>query len=100
MNKKTKMIIMITAAISAVAAIAGGIIYFISSRNDNQPPTLTEVVESRVAAYRTDLRDSYASMTDQESVAEYLNNWAENKGIKSKIDDHNNVIYSLPASDG
>ena len=54
MNKKTKMIIMITAAIIAVAAIAGGIIYFISSRNDNQPPTLTEVVESRVAAYRTD----------------------------------------------
>ena len=100
MKKKTKMIIMITAAIIAVAAIAGGIIYFISSRNDNQPPTLTEVVESRVAAYRTDLRDSYASMTDQESVAEYLNNWAENKGIKSKIDDHNNVIYSLPASDG
>ena len=50
MNKKTKMIIMITAAIIAVAAIAGGIIYFISSRNDNQPPTLTEVVESRCSS--------------------------------------------------
>ncbi len=100
MKKRTKIIIIAIAAIVAAAAVTGGIIYFVSLRNDNKPPTLTEVVDSRVAAYRTDLRDSYASMTDQKTVAEYLDHWAENKGIESEIDDHNNVIYYLPASEG
>lgn len=99
MNKKKKIIIIAVAAVLLIAAAATAV-YFLKSSDKEDVPTLSETVESRVAAYRTDLRDSMASMTDQKSVAEYLYTWAQNKGIDSKIDNNNNVIYTLPATEG
>ena len=99
MNKKKKIIIIICIAIIIICACAAAVYYFFFQSDDN-PPTLEETVNNRISAYETDLLDSFASMTNQAAVTRYLVNWAENKGIKSEIDDHNNVIYSLPASDG
>lgn len=98
--KNKKKIIIIAAAVVAVAAIAATAFYFISKGKAQEPPTLQEAVESRVAAYETDLRDSLASMTDQAQVAKYLSNWAENKGIDVKTDKNNNVIFSIKATEG
>ena len=99
MNKKKKIIIIVAAVLLLAAAIAAAV-YFIGREKAQQGPTLEETVESRVAAYKTDLRDSFPSMTDQRAVAEYLDNWAKNKGIESEIDKHGNVIYAVPASEG
>lgn len=92
MKNKKKLIAIILIMLLAVAAVATGI-YF--ATNGEKEPTLKETVEGRITAYETDLRDSLASMTDQKSVAKYLINWAENKGIEVKSDRYNNVVFNL-----
>ncbi len=98
MNKKKKIIIAVCAVILATVLILA--VYFYFSKEKKEPPTLEETVNSRIAAYETDLADSISSMTTQEAVKKYLVNWAENKGIDVKTDDAGNVIYSLPATEG
>jgi len=99
MNKKKKIIIIIVCVVLVIAAIAAAA-YFYFSNNKDKAPTLEETVDSRIAAYETDLTDSMEAMTDQASVSRYLVNWAENKGIDVKTDSSGNVIYSIKATEG
>lgn len=96
-NKKKLIIIISVAAVVLICAAAGIYLGFIKGGKE---PSLQETIDSRISAYETDLRDSLASMTDQESAAKYIATWAENKGIDTKIDRNNNVILTLDATSG
>ncbi len=96
---KDKKRLIITGCVALVVIIAMVVgIYFLFIKED-KTPTLQESIDTRVAAYETDLSDSLQSMTDQAAVTKYLVNWAENKGIHVEKDDYNNVIYSVPATE-
>lgn len=97
-NKKKKIIIAVCAVIIIAACSVSAYFYF--SKSKEKPPTLEETINSRIAAYETDLVDSMESMTSQEAVRKYLVNWAENKGIKVTADKAGNVIYSVKATEG
>lgn len=61
--------------------------------------TLTEKIEMKVTAYRTDLEDSMSTLSSPEKVAEYLTHWADSKGIAYRCDDHNNVVMEVETSE-
>ena len=68
-NKKKLIIIISVAAVVLICAAAGIYLGFIKGGKE---PSLQETIDSRISAYETDLRDSLASMTDQESAAKYI----------------------------
>ncbi len=98
MKNKKKLIIGIVAVVAVIAIAV--LAYFLIFKGGNKSPSLRETVDNRVIAYETDLRDSLSSMTDQESVANYLATWAKNKGIEAKTDKNNNVVLTINATEG
>ena len=96
MKNKKKLIAIIVVVLVIVAAIAAGL-FFLLGNNDDEL-SLHDTIENRADSYKTDFKDSMHQMTDQKSVANYLVNWAENKGIEAKTDKNNNVIYSFDAT--
>lgn len=99
MSKKKKIIIIVSVVLMAALLIAAAV-YFLLDNRKEEKPSLNDVIDNRIAAYETDMLDSLATMKDQSSVAKYLRHWAENKGIDVKVDKHDNVIYSIPATQG
>ena len=98
MKNKKRMIAIIVGALIVVALIIAAIFIFVLGNNNGQ--SLHEKIENRANTYKTDFRDSIHQMEDQASVANYLVNWAENKGIDVTTDQNGNVIYSFEASEG
>ena len=80
-----------------LAVILTGI-YFLRDSQEEEP-TLEEIVESKLNAYQTDLVDSMDSFKTNRDVAQYLLAWGKNKGISCSIDSHDNVTFTLKASD-
>ena len=48
---------------------------------------LTEKIENKLDAYKTDLLDSGKAFSSNEKASKYLLNWADSKGIRAKEDD-------------
>lgn len=96
LNKKGVAIIAI--AVLLVALVVAALFIFVFNGDDGQ--SLHEKIENRANTYKTDFMDSIPQMEDQASVANYLVNWAENKGIDVTTDQNGNVIYSFEASEG
>lgn len=96
-NLTNKKKLYIAIGIVLIIAIVVGSILFIRSNNNNEP-TLDEIVSDKLSAYQTDLADSLSTLSSNEKVADYLLNWASNKDIKAEKDVNGNVIFSLKAS--
>ena len=92
-TQKRKIIYILIGIILVIACIAGGI-FFVRANQTNEP-TLEEIVDEKLSAYRTDLADSLDTLNSNEKVADYLLSWASNKNIKAKKDENENVIFSL-----
>lgn len=98
MKNKKKLIAIIVIVLVIIAAVVAGIFFIMNNEDDEL--SLHETIENRADSYKTDFKDSMQQMVDQESVAKYLVNWAENKGIDVTTDYNNNVIYSFDATEG
>ncbi|MBR5516952.1 MAG: hypothetical protein IKU53_03170 [Firmicutes bacterium] len=98
MKNKKKLIAIAVIILLIVAAVITAI--FLITNNDEDELSLHETIENRADSYKTDFKDSMHLMTNQKSIAKYLVNWAENKGINVKTDSNNNVIYSFDATEG
>ena len=56
-------------------------------QNSDKLKGLSEKIENKTEAYKTDIFDSMASLTSNDKMKSYLFNWAETKGIRVKEDD-------------
>lgn len=56
-------------------------------KNNVRLKGLSEKIENKTEAYKTDLFDSMDSLTSNEKLEDYLYNWAETKGIRVTKDD-------------
>ncbi|MGN0713776.1 MAG: hypothetical protein ACI4LJ_08320, partial [Anaerovoracaceae bacterium] len=97
--KKHRRKIMYGAAVIAVIAVCvcGAVFFF--HEEAAAEPSLEEVLEEKLTAYETDLRDSLGSMDTNADVAGYLLSWAKNKEIPATKDDAGNVIFTIKASE-
>ncbi|MGN1414359.1 MAG: hypothetical protein ACI4WY_08965 [Anaerovoracaceae bacterium] len=86
------------AVIAAIAVCAFGAVFFLHEEKAAEP-SLEEVLEEKLTAYETDLRDSLGSMDTNADVAGYLLSWARNKEIPATTDDAGNVIFTIKASE-
>ena len=89
----------IVIAILIIACLIGGTIFAISSCNQKSEPELSDKITKKITAYRTDLQDSAETLTTTKAIQNYLCNWAESKGIQYSIDDSDNVIMEVKASE-
>lgn len=96
--KNKRRMIMTAVILAVICCIIGGILLFCFNREEE--PSLNEVVETKLAAYETDLLDSLESMNTNNDVAAYLTNWGKNKKISTSYDNEGNVIFSIGAADG
>ena len=96
-NLGRKKTVFLAIGVILVIALAAGGIYLVRS-NQNDEPTLEEIVSEKLSAYKTDIADSLSTLNSNDKVADYLVSWAANKDIKSERDWNNNVIYSIKAS--
>ena len=87
-----------TAVIAVIAICIGGAL-FLLHEEEAAEPSLEEVLEEKLTAYETDLRDSLGSMDTNTDVAGYLLSWAKNKEIPATTDDAGNVIFTVRASE-
>lgn len=67
---------------------------FIREKQQQEPP-LEEVLEEKLLAYETDLRDTMESIKNNEDAARYLLAWAKNRQIPVETDPAGNVIYTI-----
>ena len=72
-----------SAAVAVIAAFACAAVLFLHEEEAAEP-SLEEVLEEKLTAYETDLRDSLGSMDTNTDVAGYLLSWAKNKEIDRK----------------
>lgn len=98
MKNKKKLLIIAAAVIAAVILCVLGIVYFVQEKEE-EAPSLEEVLEDKLTAYETDLRDSLGSMDTNEDVSEFLLTWAKNKEISATRDTAGNVIYTVKPSE-
>ncbi|MGN1144735.1 MAG: hypothetical protein ACI4SU_09210 [Anaerovoracaceae bacterium] len=97
--KQQKKKILIGAAVAAVIAVcACGAAFFLHGEKEAEP-SLEEVLQEKLTAYETDLRDSLGSMDTNADVAGYLLSWARNKEIPATTDEAGNVIFTVKASE-
>ena len=96
-NLGRKKTVFLAIGVILVIALAAGGIYLVRS-NQNDEPTLEEIVSEKLSAYKTDIADSLSTLNSNDKVADYLVSWAANKDIKTERDWNNNVIYSIKAS--
>lgn len=61
--------------------------------------SLTEKVDSKITAYKTDLEDSIETLNTNSKVCDYLSNWASAKGIDYTTDEYHNVIMKIETSE-
>ncbi|MDY3238844.1 MAG: hypothetical protein SOW80_01830 [Anaerovoracaceae bacterium] len=99
MIKQHKKHMLIGTAVIAVIAICIGGALFLLHEEEAAEPSLEEVLEEKLTAYETDLRDSLGSMDTNTDVAGYLLSWAKNKEIPATTDDAGNVIFTVRASE-
>lgn len=98
-NKKKLLIIAAAVAAAVIICVLGlGIVYFVQEKEE-EAPSLEEVLEDKLTAYETDLRDSLGSMDTNEDVSEFLLTWAKNKEISATRDAAGNVIYTIKPSE-
>lgn len=95
-----KILFGIIAAILIVALLCGVIVIRHVRQDVEEEPSLQEVLEEKLTAYETDLRDSLGALDTNKDVAEYLLSWAKNKEIPATLDEAGNVIYTLKATKG
>ena len=93
--QKKKLLIITVIIFLVVVLIIGSII--IINKNQDETPTLKEIVDEKLSAYETDITDSLESFTTNKDIANYLLNWAKNKKIDVSCDSSDNVIYSVKA---
>ena len=86
------------AVIAVIAVCVCGAVFFFHEEEAAEP-SLEEVLEEKLTAYETDLRDSLGSMDTNADVAGYLLSWAKNKEIPATKDDAGNVIFTIKASE-
>lgn len=95
LNRRNIMI----AAIILILIIAVSFTVLLIQEHWQMKPTLEEVLDEKLTAYETDLKDSLVSMETNADVTEYLLNWAKNKDITAEADTAGNVIYTLEADE-
>ena len=93
MKKKTALILAALLALSSFA-LSG-----CKSSEAAPEETLTSKIEDKAMAYRTDLMDSMATLTDNSKVRDYLLSWAKSKSVEVTSDANGNVFMTVPASE-
>ena len=85
--------------ISIIAIIALLSSTFLLSGCKDEEITLSEKIETKITAYKTDLEDSADTLDTPEKVVKYLSNWASSKGITYINDGHANLIMEIETSE-
>lgn len=65
----------------------------------NEDENINEKIESKMTAYRINLEDSADSLTTNDKLKDYLESWIKSKNIDYYIDNSENIIMSIPASE-
>lgn len=97
-NKKITSLVLIFFLVASMGLLAS-----CSSNNTNQTATITQEelsnkIETKIDAYKTDLLDSKNSMKSNDAIQEYLENWAKSKGVSYESDKAGNVIMKVKSS--
>lgn len=90
---KKKIIIGIISLV-ILSVIGFGVYWFFFQDTED----LSSVIASKTSAYRTDLEDSSSTLTTNDSIKNYLTNWAKSKGVQATTDSAGNVIMHVKAS--
>ena len=90
MKKLTALILIIAMTFSCMLSLS-------SCKEEEED--LSAKIEEKVVAYMTDLRDSADTLTSNEAIQNYLQNWAKAKGIACTADQSGNIIMSIKRSD-
>ena len=94
--KKTRSAVLISLLIFSL-------LFTVSCKKEEKqtPPkeNLTDKIEKKLDAYRTDLMDSADTMKDNTAIRDYLENWAKSKGISYKTDSKGIVLMTRKASE-
>lgn len=85
--KNRKAISILLSALLIVLAVFSAACESEKPKSSDKTKGLSEKIENKTEAYRTDIEDSKGSLTSNEKIRKYLMNWAETKGIRVKEDD-------------
>lgn len=72
---------------------------FLQGCNKKDEISLSEKVDSKITAYKTDIEDSIETLNTSAKVCDYLSHWASAKGIDYTADDNNNIIMEIETSE-
>ena len=86
-------------ALIVAACLIGVSVFIIATSDKEEEDQLSTKVKSKITAYRTDLADSADTLNTKDAIKKYLCNWAEAKGIEFTVDDADNVIMEVDASE-
>lgn len=81
----------------AAASLTGCKLHASSSKYTQ---TVSDSLETKLEAYRTDLLDSSDTMTSNDRIRKYLTDWADSKGINYFEDAGGNVVMTVDAGEG
>lgn len=90
MKKITSVILIIAMVLSTL---------LLSSCGGNKEESLDERIERKTIAYRTDILDSAETLTSNEKVQDYLENWAASKNIEYTSDAKGNIIMHVDTTE-
>lgn len=91
-RKKIAILVLIACLISGMTML--------TSCNDTkqQAENLSDKINNKLDAYKTDLMDSSDTMKTNKNIQRYLTSWAKSKGISYTQDSAGNVIMTVKAS--
>lgn len=74
-------------------------VFILSGCNKEEEESLSDIIEEKVVAYETDIKDTIDNVDTNEEMADYIYNWGKTKGIKTSKDSYNNIVMTIKPSE-